>query len=168
MLLKSFVLTDGMMSLKHTQDNSVLQNSNGLFRAVRQDRRPIVRRIVSEPDCIEKCREHGNGITSLPITEQVFSVENEIYTEKFIPRETLRIQQTPQAYKFEKIYAGYEKAFSENIGISSSSYANTMMAELGEKLYFAKGSSKNIKITTKEDIEIFKAMLLSKKDDWLK
>lgn len=129
--------------------------------------RPMVDESVIS-DCIAKCKQYGNGITSQPITEQIFGVDNDVYTDKFIPRETLRTLQTPQAYKFELIDKAYEKAFAENIGIGSSSYANTMMAELGEKLYFAKGSSKNIKITTKDDIEIFKAMLLTKKDDWLK
>lgn len=33
------------------------------------------------------------------------------------------------------------------------------MADMGRKLYFSDGSTKNIKITTKDDIAIFKAML---------
>ncbi len=129
--------------------------------------RPMVSADVIS-DCIAKCRQYGNGITSLPITEQIFGVTTDEYTDRFIPRETLRTLQTPQAYKYGKLASSYEKAFAENIGISPSSYTNTMMAELGERLYFAKGSSKNIKITTKDDIEIFKAMLITKKDDWLK
>ena len=43
-----------------------------------------------------------------------------------------------------------------------------MMVELGERLYFAAGSEKNIKLTTKEDIEIFKAYLQTEKSNWLK
>ena len=43
-----------------------------------------------------------------------------------------------------------------------------MMVELGERLYFAAGSEKNIKLTTKDDIEMFKALLMAKKDNWLK
>ena len=34
-----------------------------------------------------------------------------------------------------------------------------MMTDLGETLYFAAGSDKNIKITTPEDLELFKALL---------
>ena len=56
----------------------------------------------------------------------------------------------------------------ENIGISGSSYTNTMMVDLGETLYFAKGSDKNIKITTAEDLDLFKAMLMTKRSSWLK
>ena len=43
-----------------------------------------------------------------------------------------------------------------------------MMVDLGETLYFASGSERNIKITTAEDIEIFKAFLSTKRDTWLK
>ena len=34
-----------------------------------------------------------------------------------------------------------------------------MMVELGVRLYFASGSEKNIKLTTKDDLEMFKAYL---------
>ena len=44
-----------------------------------------------------------------------------------------------------------------------------MMVELGERLYFAAGSDKNIKLTTKDDMELFKAYLaMDNKDDYLK
>ena len=77
----------------------------------------------------------------------------------FIPRETLRRVVTPQAYKFGKLDWAYHKAFKEEIGIFGSSYTNTMMVELGERLYFAAGSEKNIKLTTQDDLELFKGYL---------
>lgn len=43
-----------------------------------------------------------------------------------------------------------------------------MMVELGHRLYFAAGSDKNIKLTTKDDLEMFKAYLLQEQDKWLK
>lgn len=113
--------------------------------------------------CINVCLEKGNGVTALPVFEQVFKINDEKSTKEYIPREELRILQTPQAYRYGEIRAAYEDAFKNNIGRQASSYANTMMTELGKTLYFSKGSTKNIKITTKDDIEIFKAMLLADK-----
>ncbi len=110
-------------------------------------------------DCILKCQLFGNGVSSLPITEQIFWVKDEKSTEEYIPREQVKMIQTPQAYQYGNLKAAYEKAWKEKIGMKDSCYTNTMMADLGEKLYFSKGSSKNIKITTKDDIEIFKAMV---------
>ena len=120
--------------------------------------RPLVEEEVIS-DVIVKCNLHGNAVTSLPYNEQIFIVSDEKSTNKYIPRETLRRVQTPQAYKYSKLSWGYEEAFLKNIGIHGSSYTNTMMVDLGETLYFAIGSDKNIKITTFDDIVMFKGMV---------
>ena len=129
--------------------------------------RPLVDGTVLT-DVILKAQQYGNGVTSLPYNEQIFVVDDEISTVKYIPRETLRRVSTPQAYKFGKLNLRYHEAFEKKIGIYGSSYTNTMMVELGERLYFAAGSDKNIKLTTKDDLEMFKAYLKSDKDTWLK
>ncbi len=129
--------------------------------------RPLVDETVLT-DVILKCEKYGNAVTSMPYNEQIFIVDDEISTVKYIPRETLRRVATPQAYKFGKLLPAYRKAFAEKIGIYGSSYTNTMMVELGERLYFAAGSDKNIKLTTKDDLEMFKAYLKSDRDNWLK
>lgn len=123
--------------------------------------RPLVDELVLS-DVIVKCQEHGNAVTSLPYNEQIFVKETEETTTQYINRETLRRVSTPQAYKFEKLTWAYDKAFSEEIGISDSSYTNTMMVDLGERLYFAMGSDKNIKLTTPDDLELFKGYLRMK------
>ncbi len=112
-------------------------------------------------DVILKCREYGNAVTSLPYNEQIFVVseDDETTTTRYIPRETLRRVSTPQAYLFGKLLSAYRRAFAEEIGIYGSAYTNTMMVELGERLHFAAGSDKNIKLTTKDDLELFKAYL---------
>lgn len=129
--------------------------------------RPLVEPSVLT-DVISKCQMYGNAVTSMPYNEQIFVVDDEISTIKYIPRETLRRVSTPQAYKFEKLMWAYHEAFEKKIGIYGSSYTNTMMVELGERLYFAAGSDKNIKLTTKDDLEMFKAYLKADKDSWLK
>lgn len=129
--------------------------------------RPLVDDTVLS-DVIVKCNEYGNAVTSMPYNEQIFVIDDEVSTVKYIPRETLRRVSTPQAYKFGKLNEKYHEAFEKKIGIYGSSYTNTMMVELGERLYFAAGSDKNIKITTKDDLELFKAYLKADKDTWLK
>ena len=129
--------------------------------------RPLVDETVLT-DVIEKCQQYGNAVTSLPYNEQIFLADDELSTVKYIPRETLRRVSTPQAYKFGKLDWAYHEAFAKKIGIYGSSYTNTMMVELGERLYFAKGSDRNIKLTTKDDLELFKAYLKVGKDSWLK
>lgn len=129
--------------------------------------RPLVDETVLT-DVIDKAKIHGNAVTALPYNEQIFVADDEYSTIKYIPRETLRRVATPQAYTFKKLLWAYKKAYAEEIGIYGSAYTNTMMVELGERLYFAAGSDKNIKLTTKDDLEMFKAYLKSDIDNWLK
>ena len=129
--------------------------------------RPLVDETVLS-DVIVKCHQYGNAVTSLPYNEQIFVADDDISTVKYIPRDALRRVSTPQAYKFGKLDQAYHEAFEKEIGIYGASYTNTMMVELGERLYFAVGSDKNIKLTTKEDLELFKIYLQSEKIGWLK
>ena len=131
--------------------------------------RPLVDESVLT-DVIIKAQMYGNAVTSLPYNEQIFVVnpENETTTKQYIPRETLRRVSTPQAYRFNKLSWGYHEAFDKEIGIYGSAYTNTMMVELGETLHFAAGSDKNIKLTTKDDLEMFKGYIKKDKDNWLK
>lgn len=131
--------------------------------------RPLVDASVLT-DVIQKARKYGNGVTSLPYNEQIFIInpEDDSTTKQYIPREKLRRVSTPQAYRFKRLDEAYHEAFEKEIGIYGSAYTNTMMVELGETLHFAAGSDKNIKLTTKDDLELFKGYLKMEKDTWLK
>jgi len=125
--------------------------------------RPMVDSSVLS-DVIRVCALHGNGVTSTPYNEQIFRKLDEESTREYIPRETLRKVATPQAYKYGILLSAYRRAFAERIGIYGSSYTNTMMVDLGHTLYFAAGSDKNIKITSRDDLELFKAYLKMEQD----
>lgn len=131
--------------------------------------RPLVDASVLT-DVLLKAKQFGNAVTSMPYNEQIFIIneDDKSTTNRYIPRETLRRVSTPQAYRFDVLDKRYHEAFEKQIGIYGSSYTNTMMVELGETLHFAAGSDKNIKLTTKDDLELFKAYLKSDKDTWLK
>lgn len=129
--------------------------------------RPLVEDFVLT-DVLVQCKKYGNAVTSMPYNEQIFVTADGETTTEYVPRDTLRRVSTPQAYRFDKLLWAYEKAFSKNIGIQASTYANTLMVELGECLHFAAGSDKNIKLTTKDDLELFKAYMKMEKDSWLR
>lgn len=122
--------------------------------------RPLVESAVLD-SVIEVARKFGDGVTSMPYNEQIFVVDEKdpSTTTKYIPRETLRRVATPQAYRFDLIDAAYHEAFEKGIGVHGSAYANTMMVELGRRLHFAAGSDRNLKLTTKGDLAVFKALV---------
>lgn len=96
--------------------------------------RPMV-----DPDVLtnvlDVCNKKGNAVAALPYNEQIFVIDDEFSTSKYIPRETLRRVMTPQAYRYEKLLESYKRAFAEEIGIYGSAYTNTMMVDLGEQLF---------------------------------
>ena len=84
--------------------------------------RPLVEPEVLT-DVINKAKEYGNAVTSMPYNEQIFviSKDDEATTTQFIPRETLRRVSTPQAYRFDLLDSKYHEAYEKEIGIYGSS-----------------------------------------------
>lgn len=110
-------------------------------------------------DVIRVAQEKGNAVSSMPYNEQIFLIDDKdpSTTTQYIPRETLRRVSTPQAYRFDLLDSKYHEAFERGIGIDGSNYTNTMMVQLGVRLHFATGSDRNIKLTTPENLEFFRA-----------
>ena len=119
-----------------------------------------VRPLISEDiitDCIAVCREHGNGCASIRMQETIVRTEDGKSGNVNIDRSDVMRVQTPQAYRYADALGMYDEA--ERRGIRDSIYANTLLLELGGTVYFAKGSTFNLKITTAEDIDHFEAIL---------
>ena len=122
-----------------------------------------------EKECKKaECRLHGSAITVIPCVEAMLLREEENGTsaKALISRDALARTQTPQTFPVSRLLWAHEEA--ERRGITNSTASCTLMVELGETVHFCPGSEKNIKITTTEDIEIFKALLRMKKEDWVK
>ncbi|MBR4906244.1 MAG: 2-C-methyl-D-erythritol 4-phosphate cytidylyltransferase [Clostridia bacterium] len=114
---------------------------------------------------IRVCRTYGNAITVIPCTAAMLKTYDSLSTEEQVPRDNLKITQTPQAFFVKDIASAHKEALAK--GITNSVASCTMYIELGRKLYMSKGSEKNLKLTTVEDIEIFKALLHAEKDAWM-
>lgn len=126
--------------------------------------RPMVSNDIIS-DNIRVCRQYGNAITVVQCTAAMLKTFDSLSTEEQVPRDNLKITQTPQAFFLQDIIAAHKEALEK--GITNSVASCTMYIELGRKLYMSAGSEKNLKLTTAEDIEIFKALLNAKKDVWM-
>ena len=128
-----------------------------------------IRPMVSEDiisDCIRVTREKGNAITVIPCAEAMMQTEDGIESVGSYPRDRLKRTQTPQGFHIGDICDLHRRALEA--GITNSVASCTLKIEMGEQVYFSRGSEKNIKLTTVEDIDIFKALLMAKRSDWLK
>ena len=127
--------------------------------------RPMVSaEIIS--DNIRVAREKGNAITVIPCAEAMMQTEDGAVSVGSYPRDRLKRTQTPQAFHIGDICDLHRRALEA--GITNSVASCTLKIEMGEQVYFSAGSEKNIKLTTVEDIDIFKALLAAKRSDWLK
>ncbi len=127
--------------------------------------RPMVSQEILS-DCIVKTQQHDCAIAVIPCAEaMVVTADGEQSAESY-PRDNLKRTQTPQGFKIGKICDLHRRALEA--GITNSVASVTLMIEMGETVYFSAGSEKNIKLTTVEDIDIFKALLHVRRSDWMK
>lgn len=127
--------------------------------------RPMVSaEIIS--DCIIKTKKYGSAIATIPCAEAMLKTQDGIQSAGSYPRDNLKRTQTPQGFPIGRICDLHRRALEA--GITNSVASCTLMIEMGEQVYFSAGSEKNIKLTTVDDIDIFKALLLARRADWLK
>mgnify|MGYP000036997496 FL=1 len=110
--------------------------------------------------------KYGSAVAAIPTVEAVFSSHDTVIAEESLPRELLFRTQTPHVYRITDVVNAHRKATEK--GISNTAATCVLMHELGEKVYFSKGAETNLKITTVEDLLIFKALLSTRKDEFLR
>ncbi len=127
--------------------------------------RPMVSaEIIS--DCIVKTQLYGCGIATVPCAEAMMITEDGVISTGSYPRDQLKRTQTPQGFRLGGICSLHRRALEA--GITNSVASCTLMIEMGEQVYFSAGSEKNIKLTTVDDIDIFKALLNTQRTEWIK
>ena len=117
-------------------------------------------------DCIRVTRQFGNAISVIPCAEAMLTTEDSIISTGVFNRDKLKRTQTPQGFHIGEICQVHREALKA--GILNSTASCTLFIDMGKQVYFSMGSEKNVKLTTVEDIDIFKALLMAKRSDWMK
>ena len=132
---------------------------------VHDGNRPLVTSEVIS-DSLATYARYGSAVAVIPCTEVVFESEDGKSSCVSTEREKLWRTQTPHTYKLDELLAAHKEAAER--GIKSTAASCMLMKELGKTTYFSKGSEENLKITTTDDLKIFKALLHTRQDDWIK
>lgn len=120
-------------------------------------------------DAIRVCREKGNAISATDYymlsgkkksTASVTDPEN--YSEEYINRDTVAVMSSPHAFKYGYIDDLYKEAVRTGIIDTVEPHTTTLMYAMGKKIFFSYGSQNNIKITRKEDLDLFEGYVLMK------
>lgn len=123
---------------------------------VHDGNRPLVSsQIIS--DSLATYSKYGSAVAAIPCTEVVFESDDGLTSLVSTERERLLRTQTPHTYQLGQLYEAHLEA--EKRGITNTAASCMLMKELGILTYFSKGSEENLKITTPEDLKIFKALL---------
>ena len=127
--------------------------------------RPMVSpEIISE--CIRVGLKYGNAITAIPCPEAMMITDDGVVSRGTFANTSLKRTQTPHAFYLKDICALHRRAIES--GIKNSLSSCSLVEELGGHVYFSSGSEKNLKLTTLDDIDIFKALLRTERSSWLK
>lgn len=108
-------------------------------------------------ELLKVAHENGNASSSIACHPPI------VYTEDFksgisdIDREHVMLTASPQAFLYSTALRCYEQAESEDK--HNFTFTSSLFIHYGERVYFAKGTTCNIKITQKEDLALFEALL---------
>ena len=112
-------------------------------------------------DSIKVCKENGsNAVSSEDMVLCTCIKDDEYSSSQNIIRETLKGFSNPWTFKYGELYETYKIALEKDILKDIEPHTTSLYFAFGKKIYFSKASSKNIKITTKEDLDIFEGILL--------
>lgn len=113
-------------------------------------------------DCIAVTKEKGNAVSTIPFFTLAGIKDNEEKSSTWIDRESIACMTTPHGFNYEFIYDIYQEAKSTGQYDEVEPHTHTLMYHMGKTIYFSKGNQTNIKITTKEDLDLFEGYLLMK------
>ncbi len=113
-------------------------------------------------DNIRVCEKTGNAISTTDFIYLSGFKDDQTKSSRYIDRDTICCMNTPHSFKFKYICDLYEEGIRTGAIDRVEPHTTTMMYELGRTIYFSKGSQTNIKITTKEDLDLFEGYVLLK------
>lgn len=173
--VKEMVAEYGIKKVKwYTEGGTTFQEStmNGVFNLqdkVNGDDIVLIQFAVSPMitndiinDSIRVCSQHGNAVAADEMIMCTCIKDNEYCSSKSILRETLVGLNAPWTFRYNVVYGAYKAALEKEILESLEPHTTSLMFALGKKIYFSKSSTSNIKITRKEDLDLFEGYLLLK------
>lgn len=105
----------------------------------------------------------SNAVSITPCFQLMGKKTSEYFSQEFVNRDDFVQIASPFGFKFQKLVEIYEMGSKLNLFPKIDPHTSSLMFALNEKIYFSYGEQSNIKITTKDDIELFKAFIFYKK-----
>lgn len=139
----------GLQALKKEcsdQDTIFIHDGNRPF---------VTQEIISDSLAVYQSR--GGAVAAIPCMEAIYKSADGEKADRSFDRGEMYRTQTPHTYSLGKLLWAHKEA--EKRQLTDTTATCTLMSLLGEEIYFSKGSEKNLKLTTAEDVDIFDALL---------
>ena len=108
-------------------------------------------------EVLRVAHENGNASSSIVCHPPIVYTEDGKSGITDVDREHVMLTASPQVYNYALALKCYEKAEQENK--HNFTFTSSLLIHYGERVYFAKGTTSNIKVTKKEDLALFGALL---------
>lgn len=152
-----------------TFQQSVMEGIKAVEKQCKKDDNIMIQCAVSPntSDCIIEdsfvtASKNGNAIAGDEVIFPVCVKNDEGIGIRQIKRENVVLMNGPWTFRANELIELYKKAFEEGVLDKVESHTTSLMLYYEMPIYFSKSERTNIKITNKEDLELFKAMLAIK------
>ncbi len=108
-------------------------------------------------EVIRVAHEKGNASSSIACHPPIVYTEDRESGITDIDREHVMLTASPQAFRYSLALKCYEQAEREDR--HDFTFTSSLLIHCKERVYFAKGTTSNIKITTPQDLALFGALL---------
>ncbi|SDW87970.1 2-C-methyl-D-erythritol 4-phosphate cytidylyltransferase [Lachnospiraceae bacterium KHCPX20] len=108
-------------------------------------------------EVLRVAHERGNASSCIACHPPIVIMDDSISGTKDVERDKIILTASPQAFHYPLALRCYEQAEKENY--HDSTFTSSLLIHCSERVFFAKGTTCNIKITTKEDLALFEALL---------
>jgi 2-C-methyl-D-erythritol 4-phosphate cytidylyltransferase len=105
--------------------------------------------------CIEQASQGGACMVAQEISDTVKRANRKGHVVSTVDRTSLRLAQTPQAFRYKLIWEAHTAAVRNGYRATDDV---ELVERLGRTIITVPGSRKNIKVTTREDLEIARAL----------
>ncbi|MCH7718276.1 MAG: 2-C-methyl-D-erythritol 4-phosphate cytidylyltransferase [Chloroflexi bacterium] len=114
--------------------------------------RPLVTEELIERG-LEEARETGASCCALPVPDTVKEGDEAGHVVRTLDRSRLWLAQTPQVFSYELLLKAHQEAEGEATDDAA------LVEALGVKVLLYRGSPRNLKVTTQEDLALVEALL---------
>ena len=109
-------------------------------------------------DVIKVAKEKGSAVSGTPCYQLLGTRDGEV-SKKWVNRDQYIQIACPYCFKYDYLLNVYKRAEEKNLLETIEPHTTSLMYALGDTINLAYGDQTNIKITTKEDVELMKKLL---------